>query len=203
MFTTNTLPYHTTHSSARFSTRHFSAKELHCLSPNIMTMAMDQQQHRHLGAIGFDHLPYSAPGPQFTNPWASSTSTAANSQLFPNSLGSNVAGFDALAKQQVARGGGSVSMPYTSIPVSAPSVAAASGYSNGPYGQELLGLPQDLMTHPRSNYEQAFSGAPSSGNTFAPTSAPTYLGSFTGLQQHQQQQQQEDDARRLSHQLVA
>ena len=157
-----------------------------------MTMTMDQQQNRHLGAIGFDNMHYSAPQPQFTNPWSTSSSGASTSHLFATSIGSANTGFDSLAKQQAARAN-TVSMPYSSIPVSAPSMGTANGYSNGPYNQDLLGLPQDLLT-PRSTYEQAYSSAPSqTSSTFTPTSAP-YLGAYSGLSQQPQ------DERRLSHQ---
>ncbi len=157
-----------------------------------MTMTMDQQQSRHLGAIGFDHMPYSAPQPSFTNPWSSS-SGASNSHLFATSLGPNNLGFDAIAKQQAARAN-SVSMPYSSIPTSATAMGSATGYSNGPYNQELLGLSQDLLT-PRPTYDQAYSSAPSqTSSTFTPTSAP-YLGTYSGLPQ-----QPQDETRRLSHQ---
>ena len=156
-----------------------------------MTMTMDQQQSRHLGAIGFDNMHYSAPQPQFTNPWSAASSGASNSHLFATSLGTNNAGFDALAKQQVARAN-NVSMPYSPIPTSAPAIGTTNGYSSSAYSQDLLGLPQDLLT-PRSTYEQAYSSAPSqTTGTYAPTSAP-YMGTYSGLSQPPEE-------RRLSHQ---
>ena len=174
-----------------------SSTPAHCLLIHLdqhftkMTMTMDQQQNRHLGAIGFDNMHYSAPQPQFTNPWSTASSAAPNSHLFATSLGTNNAGFDALAKQQAARAN-NVSMPYSSIPTTAPAMGTANGYSSGPYNQDLLGLPQDLLT-PRSTYEQAFSSAPSqTTSTYAPTSAP-YIGTYSPLPQPQ-------DERRLSHQ---
>ena len=153
-----------------------------------MTMTMDQQQNRHLGAIGFDSMPYAAPQPQFTNPWSTATSGTSNAHLFAPSLGSGSVGFDALAKQ--APRANTVSMAYPSMSISAPAMNATNGYSNGPYNQDLLGLPQDLLT-PRSTYEQAYSSAPAPSNSaYPPTSAP-YIASFSGLPQ---------DERRLSHQ---
>lgn len=154
-------------------------------------MTMDQQ-HRQLGAVGFDHMQYSGPGPQFTNPWAS-TSSANSTHIFSTALGSNNNGFEALAKQQAARASG-VSMPYTSA-TSAPSMGTAGSYSSGTYGQELLNLSQDLSNAPRSTYDQAYSAAPaSSTNSYAPISAPYNLGTYTNLSQHQQQ----NHARRVS-----
>lgn len=146
--------------------------------------------------MGFDNMPYSTPQPHFTNPWSASSSGASNSHLFATSLGTNSIGFDALAKQQASRGT-SVSMPYSSIPTSAPAMGSANGYSNVSYNQEMLGLSQDLLT-PRSSYDQAYSSAPSqTSSVYPPTSAP-YLGTYSGLPQ-----QSQDDTRRLSHQSVA
>ncbi|MCJ1470852.1 hypothetical protein MMC07_009499 [Pseudocyphellaria aurata] len=152
-----------------------------------MTMTMDQQ-HRQLG---FDHMQYSAPGPQFTNPWAS-TSSANSTHLFSTALGSNNNGFEALAKQ-AARASGA-SMPYTPS-TSAPSIGTTGNYSNGTYGQDLLNLSQDLSNAPRSTYDQAYSTAPaSSTNSYAPVSAPYNLGTYTNLSQPQQP----NHARRVS-----
>ena len=150
--------------------------------------------------MGFDGMHYTSP-PHFTNPWASTTPTNTTSQLFSTSLGPSNVGFDALAKQQAARAN-NVSMPYSSIPVSAPSIGPGNSYTSAPYSQpELLSLSQDLLNAPRP-YDQGYSNAPSSSvNSFAPISAPyapmnNYGASLTQQQQHQ------DNARRLSQTLV-
>ena len=147
-------------------------------------MTIDQRNH-HLGStMGLDHMPYGN-GPQFTNPWSSGS--PAHPQLFPNS---NNVGFDALAKQQAARSS-SVSMPYSSIPASAPSIPAG----NYQYGSSsLVDMSQDLLNPPRSGYEQGYSAAPSSVSSYAPTSAP-YVNSYGSVVPPQQH----DDVRRLSH----
>ena len=155
-------------------------------------MAIDSQQ-RHLGGLQFEDLRYPGPPPQFTNPWASSTSSAnAASHIFPQSLGSSNVGFDALAKSQAARSSG-VPAPYSALPVSQPSMAASNNYSSLPYGQsELLNSSQDLLNPPRSTYDQGYSAAPTSA-PFAP------LASYgSSIAQQQQQQQQQDGTRRLS-----
>lgn len=162
-------------------------------------MAVDHQQ-RHLGSLAFDHMPY--PTPHFTNPWAPATSTDAASHLFPTSLAQNNLGLDAISKQQAARAN-SVSMPYSSIPVTAPSTGAGSNFSTTSYGQPgLLNLPPDLLHPPRSSYgsDHGYTTAPSpNSNAYAPTSAPyAPLGYAQSFQQQQQQQQAQDDARRLS-----
>jgi len=162
-----------------------------------MTMAVDTQQ-RHLGSLAFDHMPYSGP-PQFTNPWVTAPSAHTTSHLFPSSMAQNNLGFDALAKQQASRAN-SVSMPYSSIPVTAPSIGAGTTFSSPAYGQSgLLGLPQDLLHTPRPYAnDNNYNGAPSpNSNVYAPSTSPypplNYAQSF-----QQQQQQAHDNARRLS-----
>lgn len=163
-------------------------------------MAVENQQRHMGGPIGFDGMHYTSP-PHFTNPWASTTVTSTASQLFPTSLGPSNTGFDALAKQQVARAN-NASMPYSSIPVSAPSMGPVNSYTSAPYGQpELLNLSQDLLNAPRS-YDQGYSNAPStSANSFAPISAPYAPLSNYGPSLAQQVQHQ-DSTRRLSQTLV-
>ncbi|KAL8806682.1 MAG: hypothetical protein Q9182_001210 [Xanthomendoza sp. 2 TL-2023] len=148
-----------------------------------MTLAMDPQQ-RQLGAIGFDHMSYPPPQPQFTNPWASSTSAATSSHLYPAPLSHNNAGFDALAKQQAARQS-ATSLPYTSTPISAPSMASSNGYSSSPYDQQqMLSLSQDLLNPSRASYEQSYAGSSSPAVApYPPTSAP-YVGSYGGVSHH-------------------
>ena len=154
-------------------------------------MTMDQRNHG-LGSMGFDHMPYGN-GPQFTNPWGASSSPTPHPHIFPNSVASNNAGFDAIAKQQAQRAT-TVSMPYSSVPASAPSMGASNGFPSTTYGQsELLGMSQDLLnSHPRSTYEQGYSAAPTSVNTYAPTSTP-YVSAYGSVTQPQQ-----DEVRRLS-----
>ena len=153
-----------------------------------MTLTMDQRNH-HLGsAMGFDHMSYGN-GPQFTNPWSSGS--PAHPQLYPNS---NNVGFDTLAKQQAARAS-TASLPYSSVPATAPSVGATSfqyGSSN------LLNMSQDLLNHPTSTYESSYSTAPTSSvSSYAPTSAP-YTSTYEGLAPPHPH----DEVRRLSHSLV-
>lgn len=157
-----------------------------------MAMTMEQQ-NRQLGSVAFDHLSYSAPGTQFSNPWGATSSANSGTHLFPTALGTSN-NFDALAKSQATRAN-SVSMPYTSLPATAPSINANSGYSNGSYTQpDLLNLAHDLLNAPRPTYDQAYSAAPNpSIHTYAPTSSP-YLSEYGSLSQPQQ------DSRRLSQQ---
>lgn len=148
-----------------------------------MTMAMDPQ--RQLGAIGFDHMSFPPPQPQFTNPWASTTSASTSSHMYPAPLAGNGIGFDALAKQQLARSN-AASMPYNSASVSAPSMPSTNGYSTTSYDQQqqMLGMSQNLLSHSSAGYEQGYTGTSSPAVTsYAPTSAP-YVSSYSGMSHH-------------------
>ena len=152
-----------------------------------MTMTLDPQS-RHLGGgMHYDHMPFPGSSPNFSNPWAGSTSGSSSSQVFPTSLGSGHPGFDSLSKQPAARGS-NVSVPSHALPTSAPGFS-----TNGSYHQpELLGMQQqDLLNAPRNMYEQPYST--STTPSYAPTSAPYNLGSFNHVSQ------QPDTTRRLSH----
>ncbi|KAL9004287.1 MAG: hypothetical protein Q9188_002892 [Gyalolechia gomerana] len=149
-----------------------------------MTLTMDPQQ-RQLGAIGFDHMSYPPPQPQFSNPWASTTSASPSSHMYATPLGSNNIGFDAIAKQQAARSNG-VSMSYTAAPVSAPALTSNNAYPSAPYDQQqhMLGLSQDLLNSSRSSYEQGYTGTSSPAVApYAPTST-SYVGSYGSVSQH-------------------
>ncbi|KAI9679897.1 MAG: hypothetical protein M1817_004912 [Caeruleum heppii] len=165
-------------------------------------MAVDPHQ-RQLGSLGFDPLQYSA-APHFTNPWVSS-STSNTSQFYPSPLASNSASLDALSKQH-APSSTSASVPYSTIPVSAPSISSGSQLSNPFAQQDLLSLSQDMISNnrlsaaPTYGSEHSYSTAPSpTANSYMPTSAsydamgyvprPTYAA---------HQQQQLNGERRLS-----
>ena len=154
---------------------------------------MDQRNHQ-LGGINFDHMPYGN-SPQFTNPWSSSQSASHAPQLFPSSMGTNNTGFEALKQQQNLRSTTS-SVPYSPVPVTAPSMPATNGYPSYATSSNLLDMSQDLLKpeFPRSTYEQGYSAAPSSVSAYAPTSAP-YVSSYSTLAQPHQP----DEIRRLSH----
>lgn len=153
-------------------------------------MTMDPQSRHIGGGMHYDHMPFPGPSPNFTNPWGGSTSGASSSQIFPTSLGSSHPHFDSLSKQQAARGSDVSLPPHTSVPSSAPA------FSSGSYQQqpEMLIQQQELLNAPRNVYEQSYSS--STSPSYAPTSAPYNLGSFSHVQQP-------DNARRLSHTYVS
>ena len=167
-----------------------------------MTMTMDTQQRHHLGSMGYEHIPYSTAPPQFSNPWAATSSTHTPSGLFPTSLASSTLGYQPLSKPQTARTT-TMSMPYSSLPASAPPIGSANFHAL-PYSQsELLSSSQDLLNSSRSVYDHSYSSAPSqSASTYA-THAGTYAPMSTyGQSLAQHQQQQHDNGRRLSQTFV-
>ena len=148
-------------------------------------MTLEHSNNRHLGTMGFDHLPYGS-GPQFTNPWA-----PANGQMFGASVGSGNQGFEQLPKQPTSRAT-TASLPYSSVPAPAPSMNANYESTTYPQG-DLVGVSQDLVNQSRQPYDQSYSAAPTSVGSFVPTSAP-YVNSY-GSVAHAPQQ---EEPRRLS-----
>ncbi|KAI9753642.1 MAG: hypothetical protein M4579_005051 [Chaenotheca gracillima] len=185
-------------------------------------MAVDNQQ-RPIGSLGgFDQMHSYASPPQFTNPWASTSSANNSSNL--SFGGQTSVGLDALSKQQAARAS-RVSMPYTSIPVSAPSLPAQSNLPMS-YQQDALGVQQDMLNPSRLSSapsyasEHSYATAPSPNSSAYPSSSASYdamdytssRNPYASQQQHtsqpqqqqshqmqqQQQQQQQAADRRLS-----
>ena len=164
-------------------------------------MTMDTQQRHHL-SMGFDHMPYSAGLPPFSNPWASSPAAHSSSNLFPTSMAASGLSYDSLAKSQSSRT--PMSMPYSSLPASTPPIGTGN-FPNLPYSQsELLNSSHDLLNGARSTYEQAYSNAPSQATTAYASHAGTYapVGSYGSSLAQQQQHQAQDNSRRLSQRLV-
>ena len=160
-----------------------------------MTMTMDTQQRHHL-SMGFDHMPYSAGPPSFSNPWTSSAVAHSSSHLFPTSMATSGLSYDSLAKPQSSRT--TMSMPYSSLPASAPPIGTGN-FPSLPYNQsELLSSSQDLLNSSRSTYEQGYSSAPSQATSSDASHPGTYapVGSYgqSLVQQHQAQ----GNSRRLS-----
>ncbi len=181
-----------------------------------MTMAIDSQQ-RQFGGMNFDHMPYSTNSPHFTNPWASSSASAAPTHHIyasptQNSMNPNL-GLESLAKQQAPRMNNNVSMQsYASVPITA--AASGSPHLVDVYGQdELLTMPQDMMSPTRMQssapaYEGSYTtGAASSHPTYVTATpydslgyAPAPVRSTFAVQQ---QQPSADNSRRLSQPSVS
>lgn len=158
-----------------------------------MTMVIENQ-NRQYGGMGFDHvyqnnMPHSQT-PQFTDPWAAHTSSHSTPPVYTStSMGSSQLTMNPVKHADVTRPT-AISLPYSSIPVSAPSLVAGSNYSTSAYaGSEMMNLPHDM---PRSTIDGAPSytaAAPIGG--FTPANYPP-LNYSHGI--HPQQ-----DARRMSH----
>ncbi|PQE29989.1 hypothetical protein CJF32_00000672 [Rutstroemia sp. NJR-2017a WRK4] len=144
-----------------------------------MTMTIDNQQR--FGGMNFDHMPYThtTSSPQFTNPWSASSAPAPTQSLYASAGINPNLGLDSIAKQQSARLNNNVSMgSYASIPITAAS--AGSSLLVDVYGsqQDLLTMPQDMLSPSRSlstgyGSEAAYSSAPSPVHaSYAPTSSP-------------------------------
>lgn len=116
-------------------------------------MAVDNRQQHQVTGLGFDTMRF--PGPQFTNPWVSAPT--APPQLYPTSLGSNTPGMATTTQPQAAVRPTAVSLPYSNIPVSAPSLGADLMNTSRPYGTTY-----------------AASAASPTAPSYAPTSAPQY-----------------------------
>ena len=154
-----------------------------------MAMTMEHSTNRHIGSMGFDHLPYGN-GPQFTNPWA-----PANGQIFGTGIGSNNNGFDGIGKSQNARST-PPSLPYSSLPAAS---SMGASYQHSPYPQpDLVRMSQDLVNQNAHSYDHGYSAPPSSVGSFAPTSAP-YVNSY-GAVAHTPQH---EEPRRLSQSWVS
>jgi hypothetical protein len=156
-----------------------------------MTMVIENQ-NRQYGGMGFDNvyqnsLPHTQT-PQFTDPWAH-TSSHSNPPVYTTaSMGSSHLALNPVKHEDVTRPT-AISMPYSTIPVSGPSLVAGSNYSSAGYGgSEMLSIQHDM---PRSTFDAAPSyTAAAPINSFTPANY-TSMGYASGLSQQ--------DARRMSH----
>ncbi|KAH0548018.1 hypothetical protein GP486_008240, partial [Trichoglossum hirsutum] len=158
-------------------------------------------------------MSYSAPPPQFSNPWSGAASSSISGQIFP---GPSIVDFNSIAKQQAARAN-SVSTAYTTIPATAPSLGLGRNLPSSYGPQDLLSMSQDILRGGRlaggPYVGEHFSAATSpAANAYAPTSVPSYDNMGYGAvqsrssysmqqqqpQQQQQLQQQQSTERRLS-----
>lgn len=130
-----------------------------------MTMVMENQ-NRPYGGMSFDNVYHHTP-PQFTDPWAAHTSSHSTPPVYATSMGNGASmGLAQVKQEEVNRSG--MSMPYPSIPVSAPSMVAGSTYATASYGPEVMGMQHEV---PRTTFDQApsYTTAPPMSN-FAPSS---------------------------------
>lgn len=155
-----------------------------------MAMAVDSRQQ--MAGMPYEQMRYpQPPPPHFTNPWVSG---ATSGQLYHTSLPQTSIVSDPGAHHLVGRAP-SVSLPYHSAAIQAPTLASGIDVLDDYYGQ--IRLPeQDGLNAPRP-YGSAYT-TQSSGNAYAPTSAPQYSAD---LSQNRSPYNYQD--RRLSHPSVA
>jgi hypothetical protein len=160
-----------------------------CLDHCAMTMTVDANQQR-FGSLNFDSMSYSNQ-PHFTNPWTTtSTSQAGSHGMYVSNqaaTGLPHMNFNTLAKapQPTQRAPPSSTMAsYGSVPVTAAS--AGSSLVPDVYGQQdLLTLPQDLLSLNRLPQQPPTSGYDTTAYTTAAAASPihaTYANSPTPYQ---------------------
>lgn len=148
-----------------------------------MTMVIDNQG-RHYGGMNYDSM-YSNmhTSPQFSDPWAHSTSN------------SSASSFPALSKTDSSRSG--MSLPYSHLPpVSAPMTQGSAFSGTGFSSTDMLSYPQDI---PRSTYaEQSYSSPAVTSSSYAPSYSSISYAQQLHQQQQAQQQHQHSQQRKLS-----
>lgn len=155
-----------------------------------MTMVIENQ-NRPYGGMSFDNVYHHTP-PQFTDPWAAAHTTSSHSTppVYVTSMGnSGNIPLNPVKQEEVGRNP-AMSMPYPSIPVSAPSLVPGSNYTTAPYGPEVMGMQHEV---PRTSFDQApsYTTAPPMSNFAQSSYAPV---SYAPIHPSQPQ-----DARRISH----
>lgn len=111
-----------------------------------MTMVIENH-NRPYGGMGFgplyqNNMHQHGHPPQFSNPWAQHTAAPSNPPAYatPAMASNHVGPKPSNAPQQRP----TTTLPYSSIPVSAPSVVASNNYVSGSYaGSGVVSVPQD------------------------------------------------------------
>ncbi|KAI8635147.1 hypothetical protein F5Y19DRAFT_460908 [Xylariaceae sp. FL1651] len=144
-----------------------------------MTMTLDNQSR--LGALNFDHMSSYSNSPHFTNPWASGSSGqhSHHGMYSQGGMNTNLSALDPMAKHSASRPSANTSAsmaPYGSIPVT--SSAAGSTLMADLYGQQdLLNMPQDLMSLNRMQTSSATYGESAYATAAASPVHATYSAS--------------------------
>ncbi|KAK2740325.1 hypothetical protein FQN55_008906 [Onygenales sp. PD_40] len=149
-----------------------------------MTMVIENQ-NRQYGGMGYDNAyqnhVHPSP-PQFNDAWAAHSSSHPPPPIYPTSMPANPVKREELSRPTA------ISMPYPSVPVSAPSMPTSSNYNPAPPGyggSDVIVMSQEI---PRTTFEQPqgyTSASPINGFTPANYAPMDYAQSL----HHQQQQQ--------------
>ncbi|KAF3484038.1 uncharacterized protein GIQ15_03362 [Arthroderma uncinatum] len=134
-----------------------------------MTMVLEHG-HRQYGGMGYDGGVYQSHvqsnPPQFNDAWSAQPASHPPPPAYPSSMSST----NPIKREEIQRPlPPALSMPYSSVPVSAPSMVPNGSYPAVTYGgSELLVMPQDM---PRTSLEQQQSSTTASPiHSFPPTS---------------------------------
>ncbi|OAX79658.1 hypothetical protein ACJ72_06020 [Emergomyces africanus] len=162
-----------------------------------MTMVIENQNRQYGGGMGYDNAYQNQvhpSAPQFNEAWAAHSAPHPPQPIYPTSMpASSVALNQAVKREEVSRPT-AISMPYSSVPVQAPSMPPSSNYNATPtYGgsEQIIVLPQEI---PRTTFEQAqsyTSAPPLTSFTPANYSPIDYAQSLQQQHHHHQQQQQQ------------
>ncbi|KAI9726244.1 MAG: hypothetical protein M1834_009073 [Cirrosporium novae-zelandiae] len=151
-----------------------------------MTMVAENQQ-RQFDGLSYDPMSYHT-RPHFNDPWTPSNPGNTASQMYQPSLNSN------LNLQSSGAKPSTVSMPYSTIPVTAPSISTGANYPNSIYtGSEMLNMSQDLLSPSRASYgtDHSYSSTSPSPSSYVPTQSPFASVAYSQTLQQQQAQQQQ------------
>ncbi|PGH17889.1 hypothetical protein AJ79_00788 [Helicocarpus griseus UAMH5409] len=166
-----------------------------------MTMVIENQNRQYGGGMGYDNAYQShvhPNPPHFNEGWAAHSSPHPPQSLYPTSLpASSVA---VTPKREEISRPTAISMPYSSVPVPAPSMPTSSNYSSSAPAysgsEQLIVMPPEI---PRTTFEQAQSYTSASPiNSFTPANYPPmdYAHSLHH-QQHQQHHHQHPNGRNI------
>ncbi|EER43140.1 C2H2 zinc finger protein [Histoplasma capsulatum H143] len=160
-------------------------------------MVIENRNRQYGGGMGYDnafHSQVHPSTPQFNEPWAAHSSPHPPQPIYPTSMpASSVALNHPVKRAEVSRPT-AISMPYSTVPVPAPSISPSSNYnpaSTYPGSEQIIVLPPEI---PRTTFDQAQGYTSVSPITsFTPANYPPmdYAQSLQHQHQHQHQPQQQ------------
>lgn len=158
-----------------------------------MTMVIENQ-HRQYGGIGYDNVyqNHIHPAPaHFSDTWSSQTPSHPP-PIYPSSMASNNVPMGPQPKREDVARPPPLSVPYSNIPVSAPSMGATTSYNpTHPYNESGLLVMQPDLPRTTTSFDQhpSYTAPSPMNNSFTPANYSP-LDYAHSLHQHQQQQQQ-------------
>ncbi|ODH53729.1 hypothetical protein GX48_00147 [Paracoccidioides brasiliensis] len=161
-----------------------------------MTMVLENQNRQYGGGMGYSnayHNHVHAGPPQFNDAWAAHSSSHPPQPIYSTSIPTSSVVVNPIVKRDEVSRPTAISLPYASVPASAPSMTtSSSSYNPAPSAyscseQQLIVMAPEI---PRTNFEQPQGYTSASPiNSFTPTNYPP-MDYGQSLHQQQQQQQQ-------------